>query len=275
MTYRSLMVQLDLADPSDAALRITCELADLFKAEVIGIAAGFPTAPVHADGMIATSVLEANYEELQRDLARCEGRFRAALTPLGIPAHWRSEMANPAEFLAAQSRAADLIIVGRHRDRSILLPQQALDIGDTVMRAGRPMLLVPPGMTSLAFNRLMVAWKDTAESRRAVAAALPLLKLAGEVRIIEIVSAESEERDAAARIADVAAWLQRHGVAASATVEKPAGDAGSHLDLLAAQNKADIVIAGAYGHSRIREWALGGVTRHFIRHAATCTFLMH
>ena len=275
MTYRSLMVQLDVAEPSEAALRVTGELADLFKAQVIGVAAGFPNAPVHADGMIATSVLEANHDDLQRDLARCEARFRAALTPLGRPLQWRSEMANPSDFLTAQSRAADLVIVGRHRHASVLLPHQSLEIGDAVMRAGRPLLLVPPDATSLALDRLMVAWKDTGEARRAVAAALPLLKAARDVQIVEIIAAESEEQDAAGRIADVAAWLQRHGVTASMTVEKPAGDAGSHLDLLAAQNKADIVIAGAYGHSRLREWAFGGVTRHFIRHAATCTLLMH
>src|SRR3954467_12129780 len=157
MTYRSLMVQLDLADPSEAALRVTGELADLFEAQVIGVAAGFPNAPVHADGMIATSVLEANYDNLQRDLANCESRFRAALAPLGRPGQWRSEMANPSDFLAAQSRTADLVIVGRHRDVSVLLPHQSLDIGDAIMRAGRPLLLVPPDTTRLALDRLMVA----------------------------------------------------------------------------------------------------------------------
>ena len=77
MTYRSLMVQLDLEHSNEAALRITGELADLFKSQVIGIAAGFPNPPVHADGMIATSVLEADYERLQQAIDRCESRFRA------------------------------------------------------------------------------------------------------------------------------------------------------------------------------------------------------
>jgi nucleotide-binding universal stress UspA family protein len=269
------MVHLNLEHPNEAALRVTGELAGTFKAQVIGVAAGFPNAPVHADGMKATSVLEADYKRLQHDIERCESRFRQAMAPLGHPLQWRSDMANAAEFLASEARAADLVIVGRHPDVSTLLPHQSLDIGDAVMRAGRPMLLVPAGQTGLALDRIMIAWKDTAEARRAIAAALPLLKRAKDVQIVEIVDNDGEKRDAARHVADVAAWLQQHGIKAAATTELSAGNAGSHLDLLAAQNRADVVIAGAYGHSRLREWAFGGVTRHFIHAAKTCTLLMH
>jgi nucleotide-binding universal stress UspA family protein len=275
VTYRSLMVHLDLEHSNEAALRITGELADLFKSQVIGVAAGFPNAPVHADGMIAASVLEADDEQMKQAIDRCEGRFRAAMTPVGRPLQWRSDVAYAAEFLAAQARAADLLIVARHQDASVLIPHQSLDIGDAVMRAGRPILLVSPYTTCLAPDRILIAWKDTTETRRAVSPALPLLKQARDVQIVEIVAECSEQQGAARSVADVAGWLQRHGVTAQATAELSAGDTGSHLDLLAAQNKADVVVAGAYGHSRLREWAFGGVTRHIIHRAAACTFLMH
>jgi nucleotide-binding universal stress UspA family protein len=269
------MVHLNLEHPNESALRVTGELAGIFGSQVIGVAAGFPNVPVHADGMIATSMLEADYERLQQDIDRCESRFRKAMEPLGHPLQWRSDMANAAEFLASEARAADLLIVGRHQDVSPLLPHQSLDIGDAVMRAGRPMLLVPSGQTSLALDHIMISWKDTAEARRAIAAALPLLKRAKDVQIVEIIDNDDEKRDAIRRVADVAAWLQRHGIKAAATTEPSAGNAGSHLDLLATQNKADVVIAGAYGHSRLREWVFGGVTRHFIHDARSCTLLMH
>jgi nucleotide-binding universal stress UspA family protein len=275
VTYRSLMVHLDLEHSNEAALRITAELAGLFKSQVIGVAAGFPNAPVHADGMIAASVLEADHEQMKQAIDRCENRFRATMNPLGHPLQWRSDVANTADFLATQARAADLLIVGRQESDSVLVPGQSLDIGDAVMRAGRPILLVPPGKTRLAPDRILVAWKDTTEARRAVSAALPLLKRAKHVQIVEIVTEGNEEQRAARRVTDVAAWLQRHGVTADATAELSAGNAGSHLDLLAAQRSADIVVAGAYGHSRLREWAFGGVTRHLIHRAGTCAFLMH
>jgi nucleotide-binding universal stress UspA family protein len=275
VTYRSLMVHLNLEHSNEAALRIAGELAGLFKSQVIGVAAGFPNAPVHADGMIAASVLEADDEQIKQAIDRCESRFRAAMTPLGHPLQWRADVANAAEFLATQARAADLLIVGRHADDSVLVPSQSLDIGDAVMRAGRPVLLVPPDKTCLAPDRILIAWKDTTEARRAVSAALPLLKRAKDVQIIEIVAVGDEQQDAARRVADVAAWLQRHGVTAQATAALSAGNAGSHLDLLAAQNKTDVVVAGAYGHSRLREWVFGGVTHHLIHRATACTFLVH
>jgi nucleotide-binding universal stress UspA family protein len=224
--------------------------------------------------MIATSVLEADYERLQQTIERCESRFRTAMASLGHSLQWRSDVAYPAEFLAAEARAADLVIVGRQEHTSILIPNQSLDIGDAVMRAGRPILLVPPGKTSLALDRILIAWKDTTEARRAVSAALPLLKRAKDVQIVEIV-ADGEQQDAARRIADVAGWLQRHGVTAARHTELSVGHAGSHLDLLATQNHTDIVVAGGYGHSRLREWVFGGVTRHLLNHATACTFLMH
>jgi nucleotide-binding universal stress UspA family protein len=275
VTYRSLMVHLNLEHSNEAALRVASELAGVFKSQVIGVAAGLPSAPVYADGMIAASVLETDYEQMKQTIDRCESRFRAAMTPLGHPLQWRSDVANAAEFLATQARAADLVIVGLHAEDSVIIPSQSLDIGDAVMRAGRPILLVPPDRTCLALDRMLVGWKDTAESRRAVSAALPLLKRARDVQVVEIVAEGDQEPSAARRVADVATWLQRHGVTAQATAELSAGNTGSHLELLAAQGNADIVVAGAYGHSRLREWAFGGVTRHLIYHATTCTLLMH
>lgn len=275
MTYRSLMVYLDPDHSNESALRVTAELANRFKAQVTGVAAGVPVMPVHADGMIASSVLEVDYTQLEEALRRCESRFHAALMPVSDALQWRSAIAAPAEYLASQARAADLIIVGRSADEAGPLLNQSLDIGDIVMGAGRPVLVVPPGRTSPAPDRVLVAWKDTAEARRTIAASLPLLKQAADVTVVEIVAADSDIADATGRLADVAAWLQRHNVTAATRVEPSAGDAGSHLDLLAEQNGVDILVAGAYGHSRLQEWIFGGVTRHLLKKSSVCTLLMH
>lgn len=275
MTYRSLMVYLDLEQGSEPALRAACELADRFKSRVIGVTAGLPTAPIHADGMIASSVLEVDYEQLNQAIGRCEARFRSALKDFGSSLEWRSEAAYPADFLAAEARAADLVVVGRSENYTPLGPHQLLDIGDAVMKAGRPVLVVPPRRTILALDRILVAWKDTAESRRAISAALPLLRKATVLTIIEIVSEAEEQDAAAARVADVANWLQRHNVQASARVELSAGDAGSQLDAIASEARIDIIVAGAYGHARLREWIFGGVTRHLLQQSSACVLLVH
>src|SRR5665647_1575538 len=252
------MVYLDPEQGSEPALRVARELADQFKSRVIGVTAGLPAAPIHADGMIASSVLEVDYEQLNQAIGRCEARFRSALKDFGGSLEWRSAAAYPADFLAAEARAADLLVVGRSENYTALGPHQLLDIGDAVMKAGRPVLVVPPRCTALAPNRILVAWKDTAEARRAIAAALPLLKRAAELAVVEIIS-DDDERDAAgSRLADVTKWLQRHNITAAATVELSAGDDGSHLDAIASETRADIIVAGAYGHTRLREWIFGG-----------------
>ena len=275
MTYRSLMVYLDLEQGSESALRVTCELADRFKSNVIGVTAGLPAVPVHADGMVASSVLEADFEQLNQAIGRCETRFRSALKDFGSSREWRSDAADPADFLAAEARAADLLVVGRCENNATAGPYQQLDIGDAVMKAGRPILVVPPHCISLAINRILIAWKDTTEARRAISAALPLLKQATEVTIVEIVSDESNRDAAGIRVADVARWLQGHNVSASARVELSAGDAGSQLDAIASEARSDIIVAGAYGHSRLREWIFGGVTHHLLRHSSTSALLAH
>ena len=275
MTYQSIMVHLDLEQTNDSALRITCDLADRFKSSVIGITAGFPNMPVHSRGMIASSVLETDYKELKQAIARCESRFRKALESIGNSSEWRSDAAYPADFLATEARAADLLIVGRHEKGVVFVQHQSLDIGDAVMKAGRPILVVPPRKTFLALNCVLIAWKDTAEARKAISAALPLLKRAQEVMIVEIVSDDREREAAARRVADVVKWLKSHKVNASASAELSAGDAGTHLDAIASESGVDIIVAGAYGHSRLREWVFGGVTRHLLQHSSMFVFLVH
>lgn len=269
------MVFLELEQGSEPALRVACELADRFKSKVIGITAGLPAAPIHADGMIASSVLEVDYEQLNQTIGRCEARFRTALKDFCDTLEWRSDAAYPPDFLAAEARAADLLVVGRSENYTLLGPHQMLDIGDAVMKAGRPVLVVPPRHTGLALDRILVAWKDTAESRKAISAALPLLKKATELTIVEIVSDASEQDAAVARVGDVANWLQRHNVQASARVELSAGDAGSQLNAMASEARIDIIVAGAYGHARLREWIFGGVTRHLLQYSSACVLLVH
>lgn len=274
MAIPTLMVHVDLQGGDDAALRLAGELAGRFGSRIIGVAAGFPGVPLHAEGMIATSILEVDDERFRRLIAAGEDRFRAALASCGAALEWRSAAANPALFLAAESRAADLVIAGRVNPAAARLPSLALDIGDAVMGTGRPVLVVPPDRTTLRLDRALVGWKEAPEARRAIAAALPLLKQAREVLIVEIVPEQPDE-SAGRALADVAAWLAGHGIEAETKTELAAGHAGSHLDLIAVQAGADLIVTGAYGRSRLREWAFGGVTRRLLDHASVCTLLMH
>ena len=269
------MVFVDLEQGSEPALRVARELADRFKSAVIGITASLPNAVIHADGMIASSVIDVDYERLNRAISRSETRFRSALKDVGCSLEWRANAANPADYLAAEARAADLVVVGRSENYALLGADQQLQIGDAVMKAGRPVLVVPPRHGGLALERMLVAWKDSNESRKAISAALPLLRKATELTIVEIVSDAGEREQAARRVTDVVHWLQRHDVQASARVELSAGDFGSQLDAIASEARIDVIVAGAYGHTRLSEWIFGGVTRHLLQQHSACVLLAH
>jgi nucleotide-binding universal stress UspA family protein len=121
---------------------------------------------------------------------------------------------------------------------------------------------------------VLVAWKDAKEARRAVLDALPILATAKDVTVAEIPEEGSARADALSHVEDVAGWLRGHGIVASVVVSEPTADVPGQLDRIAANAGAGVVIAGAYGHSRLREWALGGVTRHLMT-SSRCVVLSH
>jgi nucleotide-binding universal stress UspA family protein len=141
------------------------------------------------------------------------------------------------------------------------------------MQVGRPLLVVPESCNWLDRRSVLVAWKDTAEARRAVSDALPQLRKCTEVTIVEIVEDEADRAATLLRVEDVAAWLSRHGVGASQQVPGQCGDAATQLERVASDVGAGVVIAGAYGRSRLSEWILGGVTRRLINPANRCSLL--
>jgi nucleotide-binding universal stress UspA family protein len=276
MTYSTLMVQLELEHPNDARLRIAGDLAEQFGAKLVGIAAcEQSTPPYYADGPFAQGLLERDRAELRKRMAETEERFRAAAKGRAQVVEWRSALAHPTSYVAQQARIADLIITGTNRDGWALDPARRLDPSALVMEVGRPVFLVPPEVEWLKLSTVLVAWKDTREARRAVWDALPLLLRAQEVTIAEVVEGEESPDAARNRVNDVAGWLARHGVVADVMVPEATENTDERLDLIASDIGADLVVAGAYGHTRLGEWMFGGVTRDLVSRSTRCSVLAH
>jgi nucleotide-binding universal stress UspA family protein len=273
MSYSTLMVHLELEHPNDARLQIAGDLAERFDAKLIGVAACDPEPAYYVSGSFARGLVENARAEVRQRMAETEERFRGALQKRVREIEWRAAMARPAEFVAREARAADLVIIGVNRDGVLLDPLRRLDPSDLVMQVGRPIFVVPPEAEHLRLGHVMVAWKDTREARRAVADALPLLHKASEVNVVEIIAHDASRAAAQHRVDDVAAWLGRHRIAAAAKV-MDAVDEADQIDKIW-QHGADLVVAGAYGHSRFREWVLGGVTRNLLTRSRHCAFIAH
>jgi nucleotide-binding universal stress UspA family protein len=150
------------------------------------------------------------------------------------------------------------------------------DPGALVLRAGRPVLAVPPGVNSLGGRRIVVAWKDSREARRAIQDALPFLRRADEVIVVEVCETSDEVTDSQARLRDVAQYLKRHQIKAVAERVRPVeGAAVNSLLRLAQDESADLIVAGAYGHSRLGEWIFGGVTQGLLARSPVCCLFSH
>jgi nucleotide-binding universal stress UspA family protein len=276
MTYATVMVGMALGQPNDAPLEVAAQLAERFDAKVIGVAAAEFTPPLYfTAGEAAQLLVDQGWAAVKGRIAELEREFYEGMQNRATQVEWRSAEDFPTRYMVQQARACDLIVVGEAGRGQIADPFAQADPNELVMQAGRPMLVVPGACNWLDLRSVLIAWKDTVEARRAVRDALPMLRKATEVTVVEIVEDEADRAAALSRVEDVAAWLSRHDVHASRQVPRQCGDAATQLERIAADVGAGVVIAGAYGHSRLSEWMLGGVTRRLINPSRHCSLLTH
>lgn len=275
MSYATLMVHLEPGHSNKAVLDVAARLASRFKARAIGIAACQPLPVVYGDGVMSGELMVQYSDEMAAQILAAQADFVSALETHATALEWRSAqlVASVNDYVVTQARCADLIITGVATG-DLFDSSHALSRSDLVLRAGRPVLVVPSGVVAPKLDWMLVGWTDSRESRRAVADALPLLKTAAHVTVMEL--ADNDGHSAAqAGVKDVVAWLVAHGVAAVGETPLASDNVASQLDALALEQGADLVVAGAWGHSRLREWVLGGVTRQLMHSADRCSLLSH
>jgi nucleotide-binding universal stress UspA family protein len=275
VTYATLMVHLELGEPNTGLLQVARSLADRFGAHVIGIVASQPIQLVFGGSYAYGDVVQLDREEVETEINVAEAEFRTAFQGHSKSAEWRSTvtLGTLCDYVSGEARSADLIVTGLG-PKSLLDESRCLDLGEFVLRAGRPVFIVPRSVTQVKLDKVVIAWKDTRETRRAALDALPILKLAAHVAVVEIAS-DGDLADARVHVRDIVEWLKRHGVTAQAVTSGSTGDDASCLSFIVQEQKADIVVAGAYGHSRLREWVLGGVTRDLLLNAKHCSLISH
>jgi nucleotide-binding universal stress UspA family protein len=276
MSYATLMVHLELGRTNTALLKIARDLAERLHAGVTGVAVCQPMRIIYNDGYVPGDIIEQDRNQIDNEIKAAEAEFRAAMANHVAAVEWRSDVVytSLSGYLAKQARCVDLVITGVDQNASLFDTSRHVDIGDLVMEAGRPCLIVPATIETLPLEHVVVGWKDTSETRRAIHDALPMLKTAGRVTVVEI-AAEQDLSPARLRLRDVVGWLGRHGIDATPIALPSTGDDVVRLNTILREQGADLVVAGAYGHSRVREWALGGVTRDLLLRAGRCALVSH
>lgn len=185
-------------------------------------------------------------------------------------AEWLMETGDEAQWLAAHGRIADLTVLGRLRENGSV-PTDVLDA--VLLDSGRPLLILPPQPPARIGQTVAIAWKDTAEAASAVAAALPILARAQRVVILSVAEDERTDAAACARLHRALLWHNR-----ATSVQHLAATEGEPADALlraAGVLGADLVVMGAYGHSRMREIIFGGFTRQVLQTADLPVLMAH
>lgn len=273
MSYAALMVHLGAERDWTKRVRLAADLAVRFQSALIGVAGWLPIPlPATGGNAVNAATTESDRRKMTALLAEMGEQFRAAAKHVNH-VEWRGVLDYPRTLVPREARAADLLIVGRERVPGD--PYFALNPGMTILRAGRPVLVVPDDVDSLAARRVVVAWKDTRESRRAVRDALPFLRNAEEVTIAEVCE-QGAEAQSQKNIDDVADYLSRHKIVVAAKIYLRTQQSAAHeLLRFTKDEKADLIVAGGYGHGRLGEWIFGGVTRDLLVDSPVCCLFSH
>jgi len=273
MSIATVMVYVDPAQQAEEQVRVARSIATKFDALVIGVSACAVEPDFVAEGVI---IEETTPEDLKRIKSALADKERWFQDVVGVPKgkiEWRWSIEFPTVFLANEARSADLVVIKSKQDK--VDPYHVIDPAGAVLRMGRPVLLVPEPVHELRADRVVVGWKDTREARLAVRDALPFLTRAAQVTIIEICTSDQQDL-ARKRVDDVAKHLERHGAKCRTDVRVHMVESDAHqLIRLAKADDADLIVTGAYGHSRLGEWMFGGMTKGLIDEAPFCLLMSH
>jgi nucleotide-binding universal stress UspA family protein len=277
MAFKDLLVHVDNSKTCAARLDAAIRLAQSHDAHLAGLYAKADfSIPGFAESQIPAEVLAAGRQRIKDHAAAAETMFRQATEKAGVSAEWRCVSGDRVGVLALHGRYADLTIVGQ-TDKDDPFSASMDLAGKLIFEVGGPVLVIPYiGTTDRFGERVMVAWNASREAVRAVHDALPVLERAKTVDVLFINPPGGAAGDGEIPSADICLHLARHGVSAEADhIEAHDIKVGDMLLSRAADKGVDLIVMGAYGHSRLRETVFGGATRHLLEHMTVPVLMSH
>jgi nucleotide-binding universal stress UspA family protein len=275
--YKSILVHYDAGKTAPVRLETAIEIAGTFGAHIACLYA-LSSAPELSAGYEATQIMREAQQRMRAEmLAGARRGYDECLRRTGFErAEWRASEADALDAVALQARYTDLIVIGQqnaewpsgvYRDFERSVP----------LAVGRPVLVVPYAFERRPVgHRVLVAWNASREAARAVTDALPLLKRAGQVHVVAFEPEKSGAAHGAEPGADIALYLTRHGVKVTVSrYDAPDVDVGNQLLSRAFDLSADLIVMGAWGRSRLREFILGGVTRTLLESMTVPVLMSH
>jgi nucleotide-binding universal stress UspA family protein len=276
MGFKDLLVHVDMDAAAPARIEVAAHLAAAHAAHLTAVhVMAWPAIPGYIQAELPATVVDQQRRQLLERARAAEARFRERERQAGLRAEWRVVEGDLVAMLRLHARYADLTIVGQGVDVEDGPAELAFVPEELALGVGRPILVVPRyGTFPTVGERVVIAWNGSREATRAVNDALPLLERATKVTVLSIDPKDQPESRVPG--ADIALHLARHGVAAEvASIEGSDIGVGDALLSRVADLGADLIVMGAYGHSRLREMVLGGATRHLLQHMTVPVLMSH
>lgn len=277
--YKSILVHVDNSQQCLHRVEVAALLAIQYEAHLVGSATTGLSAFAFPVGGLepGTPTVVFPVEELRAAANRDLDKFDAAASGAGVNLFERRLLDDEAGLgIALQARYCDLIVISQY-SRDSFAPRIRSDFPEyVVLNSVRPVLILPynsAGMLNL--DVITVAWNGGGEAVRAITAALPILKRAKRVHVAVFDAESSVVEHGEEPGADIALYLSRHGVKVDVTATQSAGEPGESLISFAVEKGSDLIVMGAYGHSRFHEFFLGGVSQTMLASSPLALLMTH
>jgi len=273
---KDVVVNLGLG-AQDPAGNYAISIAEAFNAHLLGVAFAYePVIPGSVMGGIPPQFLEAQRSESEKSARAAIARFEQAAKRAGISFETRvlsASVSGASDLLGRIGRRFDFVVVGQPtRERP--MPDEVIDEG-VLFECGRPVIFVPfIQKAGLALDRVMLCWDGGRTATRAIADSMPFLEKAKQVEVVVVGSKPPKSDEVSG--ADLGQHLARHGLKVDVKrITSPDIDVPSTILSYAADSSADMIVMGGYGHSRLREFVLGGATRGLLESMTVPVLMSH
>jgi nucleotide-binding universal stress UspA family protein len=276
MPYKTFLVHVDNGKYCPARLDMAIHLARRFDAHLVGLhALTAVRLPAYAIAEAGATLIEAQKSVAREQASRAESLFKKAIAGAGLNStEWRVSSDDAVDAVTLHARYADVVVLGQPRERDGSGVES--DFAErVVLSAGRPVLMVPyAGKFEGVGKRILVAWNTGREATRAVTDAIPMLREAEQVHVV-VFNPEGTAHGAVPG-ADIGLYLARHSVPVEVSYHRADDiDVGNQLLSRVADLGIDLIVMGAYGHSRLRELVMGGATRTILESMTAPVLMSH
>lgn len=277
MAIKDLLVSYNASENAESALSLAIQKCQKYGAALTGL---YVSSPIRFEGHIAHWITQDTLEALQttedKVAESIQEAFFKCVGEKGFSGkvEWITRQGRPTDILIQQSRYFDLMLLGQQSTTKET--KHHIRAEDIVTRSGKPLLVVPAAYECHAFSEYaVVAWDGSRAAARALTDAMQILETKKRLDVLTIKSDKADKTDSPDDM-DIIRHIQRHGVDASRVVLQASRDGkGATILDYCAQNQPDILVTGAYGHSRLREDLLGGVTNDIMQHMNIPVFMSH